>query len=241
MLFSSAALQATNSPSVDALKRLHRAAGEDVSAACGMSFSGSWKIFCRENCESGNILIQTRENKAQTERYSIEYLKEFSSDIYVFYVKISKLKPSDSGLYRCGLGDSSSAMIYQEFRLVVAEASGSDSANLTSTPAAPLSSNYSLTPSASSETTNQSVLIRQRPTSEEMSTELLLVAALTLTLSGILLSGALLVLCRKRCHKHLEGLRTRGGSTDQQSPVYENFPSAELIYQNAKPVSKNKK
>lgn len=38
-----------------------------------------------------------------------------------------------------------------------------------------------------------------------MSTELLLVAALTLTLSGILLSGALLVLCRRRCHKHLEG------------------------------------
>ncbi|MEQ2317084.1 hypothetical protein AMECASPLE_039136, partial [Ameca splendens] len=72
---------------------------------------------------------------------------------------------------------------------------------------ATLSLNYSsdsLTPSASSETTNHSVVNQEEiPTSEEMSAELLPVVALTVTISGILLSGALLVFCRKRCHKHL--------------------------------------
>ncbi|MED6256483.1 hypothetical protein ATANTOWER_027242 [Ataeniobius toweri] len=80
------------------------------------------------------------------------------------------------------------------------------------------------------------------PTSEEMSAELLPVVALTVTISGILLSGALLVFCRKRCHKHLTGA-TAGGSdrTDQQSSVYENHSCGELIYHNVKPVNRTKK
>uniref|UniRef100_A0A3B5MD56 Immunoglobulin V-set domain-containing protein n=1 Tax=Xiphophorus couchianus TaxID=32473 RepID=A0A3B5MD56_9TELE len=75
------------------------------------------KIFCRENCGNGNVLIETTENSAENGRYSIEYVKVHGPNIYSFSVKISALTESDSGRYRCGLGQSSES--YQDFTLTV--------------------------------------------------------------------------------------------------------------------------
>ncbi|XP_035984917.1 polymeric immunoglobulin receptor-like [Fundulus heteroclitus] len=45
-----------------------------------------------------------------------------TSGWFQFYVRISGLTQSDSGRYRCGLGDSLSSVSYQDFRLVVVDA-----------------------------------------------------------------------------------------------------------------------
>ncbi|XP_039878843.1 polymeric immunoglobulin receptor-like isoform X2 [Simochromis diagramma] len=93
--------------------------GGDLKAGFSFKSPGTWKMFCREECEGENILINTTDVRAQTGRYSIEY--EIESD-YGLYVSISKLTESDSGQYSCGLGGSSSSASLTQFAIVVAEA-----------------------------------------------------------------------------------------------------------------------
>ncbi|XP_026010778.1 polymeric immunoglobulin receptor-like isoform X2 [Astatotilapia calliptera] len=93
--------------------------GGDFKAGFSFESPGTWKMFCREECEGENILINTTDVRAQTGRYSIEYEIE---SVYVLYVSISKLTESDSGQYSCGLGGSSSSASYERFVIVVAEA-----------------------------------------------------------------------------------------------------------------------
>ncbi|XP_014834898.1 PREDICTED: uncharacterized protein LOC106912601 isoform X2 [Poecilia mexicana] len=187
-----------------AVNQFTGSAGGDFSGHCGFSFPGTRKIFCRENCEEGNVLIETTKNSAENGRYGIEYVKAHGPNIYSFYVKISGLTESDSGRYRCGLGESSES--YQDFTLSV---SGYQSTSSVSTPSASTptdssnlnSSTESFTPSGSSETTNQSVSHEEEKTSDETWR----LVAVALTGAGILLSAALLVLCRRRCHRLLTG------------------------------------
>ncbi|KAM4571158.1 uncharacterized protein V3H82_010854 isoform 2-T2 [Fundulus diaphanus] len=115
-------LQVRNCRSAEVLRKIYGAAGEDIRAQCGLYLSGSWKIFCRENCEGGNILIRTKESKAQSGRYSTECVTGAPSGWFILYVSISGLTQSDSGRYRCGLGDSLSSASYQDFRLVLVDA-----------------------------------------------------------------------------------------------------------------------
>ncbi|XP_027867173.1 uncharacterized protein LOC114140987 isoform X1 [Xiphophorus couchianus] len=232
-----------------AVNQFTGSAGEDFSGHCGSSFSGTRKIFCRENCGNGNVLIETTENSAENGRYSIEYVKVHGPNIYSFSVKISALTESDSGRYRCGLGQSSES--YQDFTLTVSgvdkmsTSSVSVSTPLTSTPTDSWSLSFSsgsFTPSVSSETTNQSTVSHEEEeTSDETSAWFLL--AVALTGAGILLSAALLVLCRRRCHRLLTGVKTTRGSNrrDQKDDDCGNSSSGDLIYMNAKPVCRNKK
>ncbi|XP_014880870.1 uncharacterized protein LOC106942176 isoform X2 [Poecilia latipinna] len=225
-----------------AVNQFTGSAGEDFSGHCGSSFSGSRKIFCRENCEEGNVLIETTKNSAENGRYGIEYVKVHGPNIYSFYVKISGLTESDSGRYRCGLGESS--VSYQDFTLSVSgyQSTSSVSTRSASTPTDSSNLNYStesFTPSASFETTNQSVSHEEEKTSDETWR----LMAVALTGAGILLSAALLVLCRRRCHRLLTGVKTSRGldRSDQKDADYENSSSGDLIYMNAKPVCRNKK
>ncbi|CAI5648851.1 unnamed protein product [Oreochromis niloticus] len=94
--------------------------GGNVRARFSFNSPGTWKMFCREDCEGENILIKTTDVRAQTGRYSIEYKRE--STVYVLYVSISKLTESDSGQYRCGLGGSPSSAPFTPFVIFVAEA-----------------------------------------------------------------------------------------------------------------------
>ncbi|XP_018516966.1 uncharacterized protein LOC108873276 isoform X1 [Lates calcarifer] len=63
-------------------------------------FPGTTKIFCKNKCEPGNILIETTEDTAQRGRYSIRY-KE--TNVALLSVTFTNLTKSDSGLYSCGL------------------------------------------------------------------------------------------------------------------------------------------
>ncbi|CAI5648850.1 unnamed protein product [Oreochromis niloticus] len=90
--------------------------GGDFKAGFSFNSPGTWKMFCREDCEGQNILIKTTDVRAQTGRYSIEYKNN------VLSVSISKLTESDSGQYRCGLGGSSSSAPFTPFVIFVAEA-----------------------------------------------------------------------------------------------------------------------
>ncbi|KAL3975107.1 hypothetical protein ACER0C_023733 [Sarotherodon galilaeus] len=94
--------------------------GGNVTVPLVFQSSGTWKMFCREDCEGENILIKTTDVRAQTGRYSIEY--KIESTVYVLSVSVSKLTESDSGQYSCGLGGSSSSASYKRFGVFVAEA-----------------------------------------------------------------------------------------------------------------------
>ncbi|XP_026010338.1 uncharacterized protein LOC113013548 isoform X3 [Astatotilapia calliptera] len=92
--------------------------GEDVTLECTFLISGSRRLFCKEECEKGNILINTTADTFQSDRYSIQYFKKnFSYDI--MYVSITQLKQSDSGRYKCTL-DSTLNPDY--FEIIVTEA-----------------------------------------------------------------------------------------------------------------------
>lgn len=81
--------------------------------------AGTWKIFCRGECEGENILINTTDEKHQHHRYSTE-------DIIVEYapalsVSITQLIMSDAGQYSCAVAESPSSVSYKQFEVVVAE------------------------------------------------------------------------------------------------------------------------
>ncbi|XP_047457788.1 uncharacterized protein LOC125018128 isoform X2 [Mugil cephalus] len=94
--------------------------GGNITVGCSFTLSGSRRLFCRNKCEEGNILIDTTEVKAQRDRYSIEYISRDALSADTLYVSITQLKKSDSGWYRCSLDrtlfDSS-----EDFEITVTE------------------------------------------------------------------------------------------------------------------------
>ncbi|XP_039657800.1 uncharacterized protein LOC120559833 isoform X2 [Perca fluviatilis] len=105
------------------VRTLHKTSGDNVVVGCFFPVSRSRKYFCKERCEDEDILVQTSDVSAQTDRYSIEYVRGSPSRVFV-YVSISQLTRSDSGLYRCGLDRRLSLDPYREFRIVVTDAAG---------------------------------------------------------------------------------------------------------------------
>ncbi|MEQ2233662.1 hypothetical protein ILYODFUR_024070 [Ilyodon furcidens] len=79
-------------------------------------------VVVRKTCEGDNLFIKTSDNTIESGRYRMKYIKEASRTYSVLSVSISGLTPSDSGLYRCGLGESLSSATYQDVRLVVVDA-----------------------------------------------------------------------------------------------------------------------
>ncbi|XP_032416784.1 uncharacterized protein LOC116718689 isoform X2 [Xiphophorus hellerii] len=115
--FFSLCLQGADSCYREDVMSQFRAAGENFSFLCLHHLPGTWKIFCRDDCEGENVLIKTQADSAQSGRFSSEYR---SSQILV--VSISPLTKSDSGTYRCGTGASVSAASFTEFELRVTDA-----------------------------------------------------------------------------------------------------------------------
>ncbi|KAM4570567.1 polymeric immunoglobulin receptor-like [Fundulus diaphanus] len=120
-IFFLLSLQVRGSRAVQALTH-YGVSGGNFSFQCPFLSSGTLKIFCRENCEGENLLVRTSEKTAQNGRYRTKYVREASRTYSVVSVSISGLNRSDSGRYRCGLGDSSSSASYWDFRLVVVDA-----------------------------------------------------------------------------------------------------------------------
>ncbi|CAJ1055393.1 polymeric immunoglobulin receptor-like [Xyrichtys novacula] len=82
--------------------------GQHFSINCYLQSSGSWRFFCKNQCDADDILIRTEEVQSQVGRYSMSYKSEpTSSTEGILNVKILNGVKSDAGLYRCGLGSSS--------------------------------------------------------------------------------------------------------------------------------------
>ncbi|XP_032364049.1 CMRF35-like molecule 9 [Etheostoma spectabile] len=132
--------------------------GGDITIKCTFSIFGNTKIFCKDECEDGDILIETEKDTDHRGRYSIEYIK-ISTFSYVLYVSIRNLTQSDSGRYRWGLVRSFSSS-YCEIELRVPEAPTSPPRP--SPPSVPSSStlmtsqSFSSTPSSSSSPSSSS-------------------------------------------------------------------------------------
>uniref|UniRef100_A0A3Q4H466 Immunoglobulin domain-containing protein n=1 Tax=Neolamprologus brichardi TaxID=32507 RepID=A0A3Q4H466_NEOBR len=75
--------------------------GQGITVRCHFSFSGNRMFFCKENCNPGNVLIETSEEKAQKGKFSIEYEGTVHSP--VLFVTIKPLTKSDAGRYKCGM------------------------------------------------------------------------------------------------------------------------------------------
>ncbi|XP_043979789.1 polymeric immunoglobulin receptor-like isoform X1 [Gambusia affinis] len=106
--------------SLKTINHFYRLPGQNLTITCYNFSLGSWRIFCKENCQGENILLNTTSNKAARGRNSIEYFESVFDKSYNLTVEVSSLTPSDSGLYRCGLTDSLST--FAKFKVVVAEA-----------------------------------------------------------------------------------------------------------------------
>ncbi|XP_039878838.1 uncharacterized protein LOC120728136 isoform X2 [Simochromis diagramma] len=82
--------------------------------------AGTWKMFCRGECEGENILINTTDEKHQRHRYSTECISvEYAPALSV---SITQLIMSDAGQYSCAVAESPSSVSYKQFEVVVAEA-----------------------------------------------------------------------------------------------------------------------
>ncbi|XP_029994477.1 uncharacterized protein LOC115422341 isoform X2 [Sphaeramia orbicularis] len=75
-------------------------------------------MFCRNECENGDILVETSDKSDRKGRYSIR----LGSSGKVMYVSIRQLKESDTGLYQCVL-ERFGPDGYKDFRITVTKAS----------------------------------------------------------------------------------------------------------------------
>ncbi|KAK1898796.1 Polymeric immunoglobulin receptor [Dissostichus eleginoides] len=105
--------------------------GEDVRVECSIPSYRSRKLFCKETCEYGNILIEITDAPAQRGKYRIDYVDGYSFVTITQLTKsdsgrysIDQLTQSDSGWYRCGLGRPDSKDPYRRFRLIVTDGRG---------------------------------------------------------------------------------------------------------------------
>ena len=90
-----------------------------MTRGCIDSVNVSRKFFCKDECnKEEDILVETEENRAQNDRYSVEYIEGSVSGLYV---TITQLKKSDTGRYRCGYGRASSPDSSNTFRILVVD------------------------------------------------------------------------------------------------------------------------
>ncbi|XP_078025900.1 uncharacterized protein LOC144464124 isoform X1 [Epinephelus lanceolatus] len=182
----------------------------NILVPCSFRFSGGRRLFCKEECKDGGILIDTEETTAQSGRYSIEYKEgTFPVSETLLYVSIRNLTKSDSGRYRCHLARSFSSDF--QFEISVKDAPTSSDPNwilppvtafVPSTSTLTTSQSLSSTSSsASSEGTKQPQQQHTTPAAGSAAKGPLLFVGLTLLIMLIISSAALMMFCRKRASK----------------------------------------
>ncbi|XP_024149823.1 uncharacterized protein LOC112159780 [Oryzias melastigma] len=184
---------------VDAQTNIYtRREGEDITVRCKLTFSGDRRLFCKETCEGGNILIDTYRSEDQRERYSIKYEYRFIGSS-ILDVTITKLRKSDSGLYRCELQEDWFPNSEDNFKLLVREAS------VTSAPTTQISSvQTTMTITTTIESTTKSLdstSTSHQTTNQKPRSGILLYVGLTLVGLIFMFSVALLIFTRSRRSK----------------------------------------
>nr|XP_014262891.2 CMRF35-like molecule 8 isoform X3 [Maylandia zebra] len=191
------ALQDGNTGLVKAQTLTHRAEeGGSITVGCNFYFSGSRKLFCKEKCENGNILLETSDDAAQNGRYSIKYENSYN----IMYVSITQLKQSDSGWYRCSLDRTLAPDGNYDFELIVTEASTTSTPNGTLRPfsASVFLSSASTPPTAQSLSSTSGSSTPSSASSETKHADFLIYVGLILLVMIVVLSAALLIFYMKR-------------------------------------------
>lgn len=188
--------------------------GGNITVACSFTFSGNKKFFCKEECEEGNVLINTTGVRAQRGRYSIEYTEgSFPVSSTVLYVSISQLTKSDSGRYRCALDRVLFIDGFLEFEIKVIDAPTSSVPSASTPPG-------SFTPSSSSHQQHTD----RPPAAPPAPSGVLLYVRVVLTIMVVLLSLTLLIFCRKRTNNN----KDRSADTEFTSVTEANRVNEEI-------------
>ncbi|KAK5609824.1 hypothetical protein CRENBAI_018991 [Crenichthys baileyi] len=164
--------------------------GRNITVSCSFYLTGGKMYFCMKDCSRENILVETTDYRAQRGRYSIEFNKIGTASYFVL-VSITELKRSDSGWYRCALGQT--WIRHTDFEIVVNYDSPA------ATPTSTQSLSFSPVSSSSSETTKQSKRSAPPP-------DVLLSVAVVLVITVILLAAAFLVFFKHRSSSQHEAL-----------------------------------
>ncbi|XP_044066031.1 uncharacterized protein LOC122882582 isoform X1 [Siniperca chuatsi] len=180
--------------------------GGNITVECSFFLSGSRKIFCKEECEGKDILVETTGDRAQSGRYSIEYKGAAFSSKHMF-VSITKLTKSDSGRYRCSLDRFLIPDSSEEFEIRVTDAPITSKPNWTLRPfstsvpsASTLKTTQSLRSSSGSSTpSSASTLKTTQPPAA--ATGVLTYLGLILGVMIVVFLAAVLIFCRKRASK----------------------------------------
>ena len=101
------------------VKTLYTRTGGNIAVECVFTSVGIRKYFCKNDCKSENILVQTAAGKVQNGRYSTEFTKSDTGGSV--YVSITQLNKSDSGRYRCAVDRISLQDPYREFNIIVTD------------------------------------------------------------------------------------------------------------------------
>ncbi|XP_060923397.1 uncharacterized protein LOC132997082 [Limanda limanda] len=177
------------------VKQLYKRSGGDVNVQCFFTNPKGSQYFCREECgETKNVLVKTSGGEERSGRYSILYLRQHEGEGGYLHVTITQLISSDSGSYRCSMGEES----HIDFKVIVTD---------DSTTTSPSSSSSFTRSSASPDTTDQSEDQTPETTGADTSfstKNLILTVGLTLVVIVILLSGAALMFCRNRTNRPRE-------------------------------------
>ncbi|XP_041858918.1 polymeric immunoglobulin receptor-like [Melanotaenia boesemani] len=89
--------------------------GESIFFGCAFNPPQGNKFFLKKGRSSENFLTDVSNSSTRSGRYSTGY------ENGIFYVSISQLKRSDSGHYRCGVGNASSPDLQRDFELSVTD------------------------------------------------------------------------------------------------------------------------
>ncbi|XP_029994481.1 CMRF35-like molecule 5 [Sphaeramia orbicularis] len=149
------------------------------------------KMFCRNECEKGDILVETSKKKAQKGRHGIR----LGSSATELYVTIRHLRKSDSGLYQCVL-ERFGPDGYDEFRIKVTKASSTLKPTTLLMTSASATTELSFSSSSTSESEHQQTMTVDPGPATGL--------YMSLTVVVIVILAPLLVFCKKRTNKPAE-------------------------------------
>ncbi|CAK6983288.1 Hypothetical predicted protein [Scomber scombrus] len=229
---SEAVLQDGNIGLINAQIPIFRATeGQSITVQCDFARTGSKTYFCKDECEEK--ILEMYGVSAQRDRYSMRYKTRRGRSR--LDVTITHLTKSDSGRYGCGLDRFLFIDPYQQFEIIVTNASTTTTTTTTTT------TQSFRTTTSSAQTTDQS---EQEQTAG--GSGVLLYVGLTLVIIMLLFSVALLIFCKKISSKPKEHPEEteyanftetsqvheeiREGDGQSRSPPVENSVQTSVVY-----------